>query len=54
MLLLSLLLLLLLATPRPQEEQERLLHYLDSSSKWQLIHCVEKQLIAQVSLARCS
>lgn len=32
---------------RIKEEQERLLHYLDSSSKWQLIHCVEKQLIAQ-------
>lgn len=32
---------------RIKEEQERLLHYLDSSSKWQLIHCVEKQLLAQ-------
>jgi len=31
---------------RMKEEQERLLHYLDSSSKWQLIHCVEKQLLA--------
>lgn len=32
---------------RLREENERLLHYLDSSSKWQLIHCVEKQLLAQ-------
>jgi len=32
---------------RIKEENERLLHYLDSSSKWQLIHCVEKQLLAQ-------
>lgn len=32
---------------RLREENERLLHYLDSSSKWQLIHTVEKQLIAE-------
>ena len=32
---------------RFQEENERLLHYLDQSSKWQLIHTVEKQLLAE-------
>jgi len=32
---------------RLKEENERLLHYLDSSSKWQLIHTVEKQLLAE-------
>jgi len=32
---------------RLREENERLLHYLDQSSKWQLIHTVEKQLLAQ-------
>jgi len=32
---------------RLKEENERLLHYLDQSSKWQLIHTVEKQLLAQ-------
>ena len=35
------------AEKRLKEENERLLHYLDQSSKWQLIHCVEKQLLAQ-------
>jgi len=35
------------AERRLSEEQERLVHYLDSSSKWQLIRCVEKQLLAQ-------
>ena len=30
---------------RLKEENERLLHYLDHSSKWQLIHTVETQLI---------
>ena len=32
---------------RLREENERLLHYLDTSSKWQLIHTVEKQLISE-------
>merc|ERR1719270_2724176 len=32
---------------RLREENERLLHYLDQSSKWQLIHTVGKQLLAQ-------
>ena len=32
---------------RLREENERLLHYLDQSSKWQLVHTVEKQLLAQ-------
>ena len=32
---------------RLREENERLLHYLDTSSKWQLIHTVEKQLILE-------
>jgi len=31
---------------RLREENERLLHYLDQSSKWQLVHTVEKQLLA--------
>jgi len=35
------------AEKRLKEENERLLHYLDQSSKWQLIHSVEKQLLAQ-------
>jgi len=35
------------AEKRLREENERLLHYLDQSSKWQLIHTVEKQLLAQ-------
>lgn len=29
------------------EEQERVFHYLDSSTKWQLIHTVEKQLLSE-------
>lgn len=32
---------------RLKEENERLLHYLDGSSKWQLVHTVEKQLISE-------
>lgn len=32
---------------RLKEENERLLHYLDQTSKWQLIHTVEKQLLAE-------
>eukprot|EP00095_Tigriopus_kingsejongensis_P003490 maker-scaffold875_size86197-snap-gene-0.15 protein:Tk03490 transcript:maker-scaffold875_size86197-snap-gene-0.15-mRNA-1 annotation:"PREDICTED: cullin-4B-like" len=32
---------------RLREENERLLHYLDPSSKWQLIYTVEKQLISE-------
>jgi len=32
---------------RLKEENERLLHYLDSSSKWQLLHTVEKQLLSE-------
>ena len=32
---------------RIKEENERLVHYLDSSSKWQLIHMIEKQLISE-------
>ena len=32
---------------RLREENERLLHYLDTSSKWQLVHTVEKQLISE-------
>lgn len=32
---------------RLREENERLLHYLDSSSKWQLVHMVEKQLLTE-------
>ncbi len=32
---------------RLREENDRLLHYLDSSSKWQLVHTVEKQLISE-------
>ena len=32
---------------RLKEENERLVHYLDQSSKWQLIYTVEKQLIAE-------
>ena len=34
------------AEKRLKEENERLLHYLDQSSKWQLVHTVEKQLLA--------
>lgn len=29
------------------EEHERVLHYLDTSTKWQLIHTVEKQLLSE-------
>lgn len=32
---------------RLQEEHERVLHYLDISTKWQLIHTVEKQLLSE-------
>ncbi|XP_015123952.1 cullin-4A [Diachasma alloeum] len=32
---------------RLQEENERLLHYLDMSTKWSLIHTVEKQLLSE-------
>ncbi|KYM98338.1 Cullin-4B, partial [Cyphomyrmex costatus] len=32
---------------RLQEENERLLHYLDTSTKWSLIHTVEKQLLSE-------
>lgn len=32
---------------RLQEENERLLHYLDVSTKWSLIHTVEKQLLSE-------
>lgn len=32
---------------RLQEENERVLHYLDSSTKYQLIHTVEKQLLSE-------
>ena len=32
---------------RLREENDRLYHYLDLSSKWQLIHTVEKQLISE-------
>ena len=32
---------------RLREENERLIHYLDSSSKWQLVHTVEKQLLSE-------
>ncbi|XP_050438117.1 cullin-4B [Adelges cooleyi] len=32
---------------RLNEENERLLHYLDMSTKWSLIHTVEKQLISE-------
>lgn len=32
---------------RLREENDRLIHYLNQSSKWQLIHCVEKQLILE-------
>uniref|UniRef100_A0A6M2DJ61 Cullin-4B n=1 Tax=Xenopsylla cheopis TaxID=163159 RepID=A0A6M2DJ61_XENCH len=32
---------------RLQEENERLLHYLDSNTKWQLIHSVERQLLSE-------
>ena len=35
------------AEKRLREENERLLHYLDQTSKWPLIHTVEKQLLAQ-------
>ncbi|XP_026758850.2 cullin-4A [Galleria mellonella] len=32
---------------RLREENERLLHYLDPSTKWQLIHTVERQLLSE-------
>ncbi|XP_046995069.1 cullin-4A [Schistocerca americana] len=32
---------------RLKEEMERLIHYLDPSTKWQLIHTVEKQLLSE-------
>lgn len=32
---------------RLNEEKERLLHYLDASTKWSLIHTVEKQLLSE-------
>merc|ERR1711981_74050 len=32
---------------RIREENERLVHYLDPSSKWQLIHMIEKQLLSE-------
>lgn len=32
---------------RLNEENERLLHYLDPSTKWQLIHTVEKELLTE-------
>lgn len=32
---------------RLNEENERLLHYLDSTTRIPLIHCVEKQLISE-------
>ncbi|XP_026806064.1 cullin-4B [Rhopalosiphum maidis] len=32
---------------RLSEENERLIHYLDTSTKWSLIHTVEKQLISE-------
>ena len=32
---------------RLKEEYDRLIHYLDQTSKWQLIHTVEKQLISE-------
>lgn len=32
---------------RLSEESERLIHYLDPSTKWQLIHTVEKQLLSE-------
>jgi len=32
---------------RLKEENDRLMHYLDQSSKWQLIHTVENQLISE-------
>ncbi|KAF6211064.1 hypothetical protein GE061_014177 [Apolygus lucorum] len=32
---------------RLEEENERLLHYLDASTKWSLIHTVEKQLLSE-------
>ncbi|KAG8322193.1 Cullin-4A [Homalodisca vitripennis] len=32
---------------RLNEEKERLLHYLDTSTKWSLIHTVEKQLLSE-------
>jgi len=32
---------------RIKEENERLVHYLDPSSKWQLIHMMEKQLLSE-------
>ena len=34
---------------RLKEENERLVHYLDQSSKWQLIYTVEKQVISSES-----
>ena len=32
---------------RIREENDRLVHYLDPSSKWQLIHMIEKQLLSE-------
>ncbi|XP_045538254.1 cullin-4A [Papilio machaon] len=32
---------------RLKEENERLLHYLDPSTKWQLIHTIERQLLSE-------
>ncbi|KAG7310387.1 Cullin-4B [Plutella xylostella] len=32
---------------RLREENERLLHYLDPSTKWQLVHTVERQLLSE-------
>ncbi|XP_050554476.1 cullin-4A [Spodoptera frugiperda] len=32
---------------RLREENERLLHYLDPSTKWQLIHTIERQLLSE-------
>lgn len=32
---------------RLMEEHERVLHYLDTSTKWQLVHTVEKQLLSE-------
>jgi len=32
---------------RLSEENERLIYYLDSCTKWPLVHCVEKQLLSE-------
>lgn len=32
---------------RLKEEHERMMHYLDHTTKWPLVHCVEKQLITE-------